>query len=353
MNVLAVGPNKNPVTGQSKCFNYFVCNSGHNVIELNTTGKGRFYFLRYILLVVYHRIFSSYDVIYFTSSRTKFGFIRDLILVLFNFNHRFKIVNHLHGADFSSFLNELSPSFRSLVDLIYRRINVSIVLTPSMRKQYAEYPLMEVVVIPNFYDSSEVGEINSVVETKPLKVLFLSNLIASKGYMELIEAFKVLGGKYIGKIELHIAGALFDGDMTAFESIINEIDSVHFHGVANSEVKAELLSQCHILALPTYYPTEAQPLCLIEGMASGCYIVTTNHNYIPEFVSSANGSVIELINNDCKVELSKALIAEFEALIYNYEEVNNIMLKNVEYASQHFGGSVFIRSIDKVLEEGQ
>jgi glycosyltransferase involved in cell wall biosynthesis len=43
-----------------------------------------------------------------------------------------------------------------------------------------------------------------------------------------------------------------------------------------------MLEQAHVLVLPTWYPWEGQPLSIIEAMAYGTPVISTEHAGIPE-----------------------------------------------------------------------
>ena len=350
MIVLTVGPRKDPVTGQSKCFNYFVENTKHETINIFSTGVGKFYFIKYILLVFYHRLFSNYDAIYFTSSRSKLGFLRDLILVLINNSDDKLIVNHLHGADFKRFYESASAFYKVIVDFVYTKIDISIVLCNGMKSQYSNYKNMKLEVVSNFYDQQEVGSFREYNKRKPLEILFLSNLIKSKGYKELVDAVKTVNRIEKDCCILHLAGAAFDEDSRKFIFEIESNKHVMYHGVISGKDKSDLLSRAHILALPTYYPTEAQPLCLIEGMASGCYIVTTNHNYIPEFVSEVNGSVLNIHHAPIDDSFNSSLTQVLLSLVKGEDNLLEKMNYNITYSKSEFSSIVYINKIDMILE---
>ena len=113
-------------------------------------------------------------------------------------------------------------------------------------------PARKIRVIPNTADCP----LCTVEETtakhrevdRPIRILYLSSLITSKGYPMLLEAQWLPG--------------------------------------ADGAAKNDLLARCHIFTLPTQYPVEAQPLSLLEAMASGCAIVTTGIAEIPTILPS-------------------------------------------------------------------
>lgn len=349
MIVLMVGPRCNPITGQAKCYNFLLENTKHDVVNIFSNAGGRFYFIKYIILVFYHRLFSSYDAIYFTSSRSKLGFLRDFILVLLNYGKGCFIVNHLHGADFKPFRDKSNFIFRCLIDFVYNRVNSSIVLTNGMKSQYSDYPSMKLEVVSNFFDSQEIGCLRDYCIGQKMEVLFLSNLIDTKGYKELVEAVTKLNCIEKDSCTLHLAGAALGSDAKKFLSELKADKNIKYHGVVSGQKKVELLSKAHVVALPTSYPTEAQPLCLIEGMASGCYILTTDHNYIPEFIDERNGTIVKL-NDTINYNKNKSLFEALVAIIKNRGELRDVMENNMEYSKNEFSSLVYIKKIDDILE---
>lgn len=351
MIVLTVGPNETPITGQSKCYNHFIKNTKHQVLNVFCNGNSKLYIFKYIYLIFYHRLFSKYEAIYFTSSRSKLGFIRDLVLVAVNYNRRnCLIVNHLHGADFKNFYDTSSLFLKKIVDFVYLRVDVSIVLTKGMKEQYLRYKHMKSVVVANYYDDSDIGAIREFKVNEPLEILFLSNLIPSKGYQELINTVNVINSMYDGRCLLHLAGAAFDANSRRFLLKTDLGHHVKYHGIVSGEKKVELLSRAHILALPTYYPTEAQPLSLIEGMASGCYLITTDHNYLPEFVGRENGSILNIRKDSFKKINENELLLYIKSAIEGDIILNDVMNYNYDYARKHFSSLVYISKIDEILE---
>jgi glycosyltransferase involved in cell wall biosynthesis len=58
--------------------------------------------------------------------------------------------------------------------------------------------------------------------------------------------------------------------------------------------KRKLYCESHIFCLPTYYPFEGQPISILEGYATGCAVITSNHSGIPFiFKDEKNGFMVE------------------------------------------------------------
>jgi polysaccharide pyruvyl transferase WcaK-like protein len=135
------------------------------------------------------------------------------------------------------------------------------------------------------------GKWRRLGEGDPLRILFLSNLIESKGYPEYIEALELLSDYNGLPIEAKLCGKLvaksfeqrFSSLRMVEDWIQNKIDTINLSKRikvewvrgAFGEEKARLFAASHVFILPSRYSVEAQPLVLIEAMASGCAIITT------------------------------------------------------------------------------
>ena len=69
---------------------------------------------------------------------------------------------------------------------------------------------------------------------------------------------------------------------------------ITFLGPVSGQPKTDLLLDADIFVLPTYYPREGQPWVLIEAMAAGLPIVTTDQAAIRETVDyGVNGFLVD------------------------------------------------------------
>jgi glycosyltransferase involved in cell wall biosynthesis len=345
--VLCVGPRLHPLTGQSYAFNSYVKNTKLKVDILYSSGGNKYVVSSiYFVKLICKYLLNSYDSIYFTSSRTKVGFFRDLFLV-FLFSRKCKLINHLHGSDFIDFRESSGFLFQGLIDFVYNRITHSIVLTEGMKEQYSSYKSMEVSVIPNFYEDCNVGVDHGRLESlgkESYRVLYLSNLIPDKGLVELVEAIKILNLKHGFNVNLSIVGASLDYyELDNYvEKSSAQYEFISFLGPLYGDEKAQCLSDNHFFILPSYYKTEAQPISIIEAMANGCVIITTNHNYLPELISEKNGSLV-------KVRDVESIVLSLVKYFNNCVQIAAISNYNKQDAVQRFSIEKYINSLDSVV----
>jgi glycosyltransferase involved in cell wall biosynthesis len=127
---------------------------------------------------------------------------------------------------------------------------------------------------------------------RPLRIVFLSRLVASKGANLAIEAFRIARRTVPGlAIDLTVAG---DGpDFGALKSRVSEerIDDVRVIGPVTGESKKDLLLNSDVLLFPTSYG-EGMPNVILEAMLYGLCILTRDVGAIREAVQhEENGFV--------------------------------------------------------------
>jgi len=88
---------------------------------------------------------------------------------------------------------------------------------------------------------------------------------------------------------------------------------VRFEGTVYGEEKMRLLGSSDIFVFPTYYPFEGHPWVIVEAMAFGLPIISTDQGAIRESViDGVNGFIIEKSNPTQIAEKIKILVQNAE-----------------------------------------
>lgn len=159
---------------------------------------------------------------------------------------------------------------------------------------------------------------------EPLRVLFLSNLIPSKGYPEFLDALTLLAagqtpihatlcGKVMGTAENRRFGgdAGADAWIRARLAEINRSPAVRVgwrQGAYGAE-KERLYRAAHLFVLPTSYPVEAQPLTILEALSSGCAVITTRAGEIPSTLPTGTALLLDAATPESVATAIAALAA--------------------------------------------
>lgn len=357
VKLICLGPQGNPRTGQSQATEKWVASSRHDILAINNNfeGMGRISKLIRTFVLPFRVIRGTWGIkpaaMYLSIKRSLFGAMADLACVLaYQLVADGPIVVHLHGADLASVRQSRLSHF--LFRRIWKKVTDVIVLSPKMAEQLEGLPQRPIHIVRNFSEAFATAEsINEKVAEfngEPLRVLYLSNIMFTKGFTYLVDAIKSLRNEGF-MITLTLAGKpLEDSCMTADEALARLTEGlgegVEYLGAVHGARKWKLLDEAHVVALPTFYSSEAQPICLIEGMAFGCIPLTTRHNYNEDYLDPRSAIFVE---KQSSISISEALLE----LMSNPKIAASRMQFSSEIAICQFDENKFVRAIDSVMND--
>lgn len=354
--MIFIGPKLKPITGQSKCFHttFQVYDGNAKCITYPSRGEKYVIFSSiYFIYKVVFELFKQRSNIYLTNSRSKGGFFRDFVIFSISRIYNVKLVVHLHGADFASFCENSGKVQSYLIHFMYNRIHGAIVLLPKMKDQFKKFHKLKILVLENFHDIDVPliridTKIHKFKNTERIKCVFISNIIDSKGIWEAIAGVRAL--VRLGyNVSLDIYGELLCTGLER-EGLEEKLrqncddDHIRYHGPIYGEAKIEVLLENDVFILPTYYPTEAMPLVLIEAAACGLVLVTTDHNYITDFITTKNGAII-------KTKDVEEIICAIIEIYNNRHHFADVMLFNSQEFCQRYQIKNYERNFNFLIKE--
>lgn len=106
----------------------------------------------------------------------------------------------------------------------------------------------------------------------PVHLLYAGKLSYSKGVDWLLRVFRGLLGH---NLHLNLAGSGHGEEATRCLELADALQHrVTIHGVLSQNELAQLMRRSHVFILPSFY--EGRPLVLLEALACGCRLVTTD-----------------------------------------------------------------------------
>lgn len=143
---------------------------------------------------------------------------------------------------------------------------------------------------------------------------------------------------------MDVAGAIEPEIKSKVERYFSELgDAVTYHGVVKGKKKKNLLLRNYVFCLPTYYPNEGQPISILEAMANGCAIVTTDHGGIKDIVSNSYGVFVEKEN-------SRSIAHGIEEVFKSYEDYLYSAWMQAKDRFSYSSFSSFVRRIEAVFD---
>lgn len=258
--------------------------------------------IRELWLLMMHR----YDLCYLAITCHGNGFLKDSLFVLLCKLFGKRIIIHQHNKGMANDV-ERWP-YRWLLPLCYKNVKVILLswcLYPDIEKVV---PIENVVICPNgikVNDNVNLDD-NKKKKNEIPKVLFLSNLIESKGVFVLLDALKILKDKGYSFFCDFVGGETKEIDARYFNEEVKKrelAEHVHYRGRKYGEEKETVFKQTDIFTLPT--SNDCFPLVLLEAMKYKLPIVSTSIGGIPDIVEDGKNGIIS-IENDSKF-LSEAL----------------------------------------------
>ena len=237
-------------------------------------------------------------LVYIVVSRSTLGFFRDLPILLLSYSGK-RIIAHTHGSDLTILMH------KRIIGLIARYVYRSAeVIVPSkhMIAGLKNLRLTNVHLVENFFSGA-----NGCYQEKPEKIdqvsiVWNSNIVPSKGIIELCESMTLLGVNY----NLTIFGKLICDEGWSYKKLkeligqFKEKDNISYCGYQKPEMVNEAVSNCDMIVLPSSYSSECQPLAIIAGMCLGKRVIlldtpalnATAHNYPAIFVKRRDAAEI-------------------------------------------------------------
>ncbi|WP_035321985.1 glycosyltransferase family 4 protein [Peribacillus kribbensis] len=292
------------------------------------------------------------DIYYFTISHSKLGNIRDLIILNQLIRKKKKTIIHYHGGYFRDLYNEMNFIQKRINRLLLNKVDNIVVLSKGLRSLFNHIVNESRIKICENYvedkallsDNELISKLEHIKGKKDLDILYLSNFIKSKGYIEVLKVAEIYRGK---AVRFHFAGKFFSKkEEIEFKNYIigNHLNNVNYYGVVDGDIKKELIKKSDVFILPTYYHVEGQPISLIEAMANGLTVITTKHAGIPDIVTSKNGY---LLQPQSITDIDRAI----EDIISDKTLLKKTGYYNREYTLANFKEIDYIKRIEKIFNE--
>lgn len=359
MKILFIAPLPPPVAGHSLAAKVFFdhLSKKHSVEPINFNKEsfidGFSSFKRIIeVLEILKKIWkkkSGADIIYLTISESFAGNLKDLFIYIICYRKLSNMYLHLHGGSIKRLLWDRYKILYAINKFFIKRMKGVIISGPSHLVVFQDFiPLKKIHISPNFaLDYLFITEEQikqKFLNTEPIRLLYMSNMIEKKGYAELANAYLKLSDELKKKIRIDFVGRFeLDSQKKSFLDQIQLEGNITYHGVVGDEIKKELFAQAHVFCLPTSY-FEGQPISILEAYASGSVVLTTGQSGILDiFENDKNGFQLKEGN-------SASILPVLIEIVEKRDNLINIALLNIDQARRKYTTSIYNSNLEKIIE---
>lgn len=294
-------------------------------------------FLRF--LEVYKILQVNY--VYITIGISFFGVLKYAPFILFSKLFNKKLIIHVQSGYLESMYNEQKGWKKKLIHKLLSSFDSGIVLSKCLTNNLQPFLKNEdIYIVENFID-------NNLLKSKfekdysEIRIIYMSNLLKSKGINDLLLALKDLNKENI-VFKVKIAGNKDEANNV--DDLLKSLPNVEYLGEVKGQEKIDLLTWGNLFCLPTFFKFEGQPISLLEGMAFRNFILTTDHAGIKDVCTEENAVF-------CKKNDHEDLKKQLLYIKQNWETLKNIGYKNGDYALKNFSEDKFVNSIINVFNE--
>lgn len=223
-------------------------------------------------------------VLYLPLSQSTPGFVRDSLLIALGRACGWKVAAHLRGSDFRSYYETSPRMLKGWIRVILRQVDSVAVMAESLRWLFVGLvPDERISVVPN-----------GTPDPYPLPlahdqnhVLFLSNLLRRKGIVEAVDAALLVLDRF-PSARFTFAGSWESDDLERElrKRVCAANGAVTFRAPVDGDEKHRLLASAAVLLFPPVEP-EGHPRVVVEALAAGVPIVTTDRGAIRETVAES------------------------------------------------------------------
>ena len=176
------------------------------------------------------------------------------------------------------------------------------------------YPEDKIVNIGAGYNEKIFYPAEKYEKHDNVKILYAGKFDESKGFYELIKAFRLLEKKD-NNVELELIGNLKEEDRPRVEALVGNSKKIKIYNAVDQVHLGEIMRHKDIFILPSYF--EGLGLIAVEALGSGLRVVATEIEGLIEFLGDKinNSEIIEYIAMPTIYDTDKAVEEEKPAFV--------------------------------------
>lgn len=190
-----------------------------------------------------------------------------------------KVIIHLHAGPFMAWFNTLSQKKQNAVIQIFGYADTVLVLGKYWKKELTTIiPSKKMTVLYNGVECPKSNPFNPNAKN----IVYFGVMRKEKGTYDLIEAIKLIDNQLPESTKVVLCGNDLEGDIPIIIEKAGLNDRFELPGWVFGNQKEKIYLNAMIDVLPSYF--EGLSMSILEAMARGIPVITTNISTMPELV---------------------------------------------------------------------
>ena len=242
------------------------------------------------------------------------------------FNDR-KILGVCHNTDIRQ--AEKNPVMKEKYVLNLDKLDKVLALSSGQIDEISkvfDYPKENIINIGAGYNEKVFFPLKEYPKKDKVEIIYAGKFDESKGFFELIKAFRILETK-VDNVEIELIGNLKEQDRDRIESLVGDSKNINIYNAMDQVHLGEIMREKDIFILPSYF--EGLGLIAVEALGSGLRVVATEIEGLIEFLGDKinNSDIIEYIAMPTIYDTDKAVEEEKPAFIERIVEALELMIE--------------------------
>lgn len=197
-----------------------------------------------------------------------------------------KVIIHLHAGPFMTWYNSVSINKQKRIKKIFEYADYLLVLGEYWKKELTVIiPESKMIVLYNGVDCPEENPYNS--DTR--NIVYFGVMRKEKGTYDLINAIGLINNQLPNYLKVVLCGNDLEGDISETIEKAGLKERFILTGWVTGEKKEDIFRNAMIDVLPSYF--EGLSMTVLEAMARGIPVVTTNISTMPEVIGETKNLV--------------------------------------------------------------
>lgn len=313
---------------------------------IETQGKNSFkkVFVSLKLYLRYNSFLNKHkpDLVLVPFAQETVGFYKDIPYLLLPRLKNIKVLGQLRGSNFKTWLKRASIITNTIVNFTLKKTNGIIVLGNNLRYLFTDFfNPNKILVVPN---GANFSFPSIKKDENMINVLYFANMYESKGVHNAVDAAIKLDDP---KCIFTFAGGWRKDEKfknNLLQKIKESTVTINVFPPLSGDKKLELFAKADIFVFPPIAP-EGHPWVLVEAMAAGLPIISTDQGAIVESViDGENGFIVDAGS-------SEQIVKKLQVLINNNKLRQKMATKSKQFYNEKFSERSMVENLSHAFNE--